>query len=63
VPMSDRPKRTGSRNIRISDEVWEAAQARAALEGTTLSALIRKWIAEYAGLDPGKGLIGGRRKR
>jgi predicted HicB family RNase H-like nuclease len=59
--MSDQKKRTGSRNIRISDEVWEAAQARAALEGTTLSALIRQWVADYAGLDPGKTLVGGRK--
>lgn len=60
--MADEKKRTGSRNIRISDEVWEAGQAKAALENTNLSALIRQWVADYAGLDPDKALIGGRRR-
>lgn len=56
-------RRTTLRNVRVSDEVWEAASARASLEGVTLSEKIREWLAEYGGVDPDKGLVGGRKPK
>lgn len=42
---------TPMRYIRINDEAWSKAQARAAREGVTLSSLIRRWVEDY-GSDP-----------
>lgn len=35
-------------NIRIDDEPWARAVARAASEGANLSTLMRQWIEDYA---------------
>lgn len=35
------------RNVRIDDDTWNAALARAQDEGTTLSALMRTWLSDY----------------
>ena len=35
------------RNIRIPDDLWEAAVAKAREEGTTISHLIRVWVERY----------------
>lgn len=51
-------RRTSAKKIIVSDEVWTAAQAKASLEGTSVSALVRAWLAEYAGLDPSRGVHG-----
>jgi predicted HicB family RNase H-like nuclease len=36
------------RNIRVPDELWNAAQERAAREDVTLSQLIRRFLRAYA---------------
>ena len=36
-------------NIRVDDQLWDAAMARAADEDTKLSVLIRKWLENYVG--------------
>jgi hypothetical protein len=38
---------TPLRAVRIPDEVWHAAQARAAAEGTTVSAVILRALVRY----------------
>jgi hypothetical protein len=35
------------KNVRIDNGQWAAAQERAALDGTTISSLIRQWVADY----------------
>lgn len=35
------------RNVRIDEETWTAALARAQDEGTNLSALMRVWLSDY----------------
>jgi hypothetical protein len=54
--MADKPTYRGTRlrNIRIDDELWAAAQARAEAEGTTLSAVIRDRLVRYAAAPPKK---------
>lgn len=39
---------TPLRAIRIDDEVWRPAKDRAESAGTSMSALIREWTANYA---------------
>jgi hypothetical protein len=41
---------TPRRNLRVPDDVWDAAKAKAAAEGTTVSAVIVAALREYAGL-------------
>lgn len=36
------------RNVRVEDELWDRAMSRAAEEGTTISALMRSWLEDYA---------------
>lgn len=40
---------TKARFIRIADETWELAQARAEQEGTNVSAVVRRFLENYAG--------------
>lgn len=42
---------TPMRFVRIDDETWHRAQARAHREGVTMSAMIRSWVAVYADED------------
>ena len=42
---------TPMRYVRIDDEAWSKAKARATREGVTLSSLIRGWVIDY-GSDP-----------
>ena len=39
--------KTPLRAIRVDDELWEAAQAKAAKEGDSLSAIIRDALRAY----------------
>lgn len=41
--------RTPMRNFRVHDEVWHAAKARAAAEGTTVTAVIVAALEAYSG--------------
>jgi hypothetical protein len=45
--MSARPLRS----VRVESTAWDAAAARAAREGTTVSAVIRAALWAYAGPD------------
>lgn len=38
---------TKIRTVRVSDELWNKAQAQAIRDGTDLSALIRAWLNAY----------------
>ena len=38
---------TPQRAIRVPDELWAAASARAKSEDITLSQLIRRWLSDY----------------
>lgn len=40
-------KGTQQRQVRISDDLWTRAQAKAAEEGTTASEVIRRLLAEW----------------
>lgn len=42
-PRLDNP----ARPVRIEDGLWSAAKAKAAAEGTTVSAVIREALREY----------------
>jgi hypothetical protein len=44
--MPDQPK-TPQRTIRIDDELWAAARAKAVMEGTNVSAIVRAAVIEY----------------
>ena len=43
------------RNIRIEDEVWQAAKAKAAAEGRDVSSVVREWMARWVKTPPRKG--------
>lgn len=45
--MPNQPK-TPARSVRIADDIWKAAQARAAAEGTTVTAVIVAAVRRYA---------------
>lgn len=40
---------TPMRTIRISDELWKAAQAKAGTENTTVSDAIRRFLEDWTG--------------
>jgi hypothetical protein len=40
--------KTPIRNVRVAEETWTAALARAKREGTTLSAVIVEFLEQYA---------------
>jgi hypothetical protein len=42
---------TEIRTVRVPDELWDRALARARTDNTTLSRLIRGWLADYASAD------------
>lgn len=42
--------RTPGRNVRVHDDVWAAAQAKAADEGTTVTAIVVAALEQYAGV-------------
>jgi hypothetical protein len=48
--MSPNQRKAGAKqhNIWIDNEVWAAAQAKAAGEGTNVSALLRDFLEQYA---------------
>lgn len=46
--VSPNQPRTPMRSFRVSDEVWEAAQAKAADEGRTVSEVLRELLEQYA---------------
>ena len=37
------------REIRIGDDLWEAAKAKTHAEGTTVSELVRNFLIDYVG--------------
>lgn len=43
--------RTPIRTIRIADEVWIPAQAKAKREGRNVSEVVREFLTDYAGED------------
>lgn len=47
------PRGTKLRNIRIPDELWDAARAKAASEGSDVSAVVREFLTEYVMPPPG----------
>ena len=46
--MSPNQPRTPSRNVRVSDDLWDAAKVRASERGENLSEKIREFLTEYA---------------
>jgi NRPS condensation-like uncharacterized protein len=51
---------TKVRAVRVSDDVWEAALARAAENGETVADVVRAALIEYAGLKDTTGVVGRR---
>ncbi len=49
--MPNQPK-TPTRNVRIPDDTWRAAQAIAAAEGVVVSDVVRQALAEYVAVVP-----------
>ena len=49
--MPNQPK-TPQRTVRVPDEVWDAAKAKATKRGDNLSDVIRRALQQYAGLNP-----------
>lgn len=47
--MSDGYERVPHRTVRVPDDEWEAAKAKAAEKGETLSEVIRRALRRYAG--------------
>lgn len=46
--MPNAPK-TPSRNVRVSDNLWQAAQVKAAQNGETVSGVVRRALERYIG--------------
>lgn len=42
---------TKKREIRLSDQLWEAAIAKAHADGVTVSGLVRRWLTDYVSDD------------
>lgn len=55
--MTPNQPKTTSRNIRVPDERWERAKARAAAEGTTVSSVVNAFLEEW-GSEPHGGDVG-----
>lgn len=55
--MPNDPK-TPPRTMRISDDVWEPAKARAASEGVATSTVVRRALIDYLGLKDVRGVEG-----
>lgn len=51
---------TKMRAVRVSDEVWQAAQEKAAANGETVADVVRAALIEYAGLEGTTGVVGRR---
>jgi len=47
-----REKHTPVRAVRVPDDVWKAAQDRAAAEGTTVSAAVLAFLKRYGKKAP-----------
>lgn len=45
--MTDRPKPIPHRTVRVPDDLWRAAQAKAAERGDNLSEVIRQALTRY----------------
>lgn len=45
--MSVQTKGTPIRTVRIAEDLWQAAHAKAAREGTDLSAIMRQALMDY----------------
>lgn len=41
------PRGTRLRNIRVEDELWDAAKAKAATEGRNLSEVLREFLERW----------------
>ena len=65
-PMSKPDTRKGDRSatkvraVRVSDDVWEAALAKAAENGETVADVVRAALIDYAGLKDATGVVGRR---
>lgn len=46
--------KTPVRNLRVPDELWEPALAKAQAEGTTLTEVIKKYLTRYVA-TPARG--------
>ncbi|WP_298746936.1 hypothetical protein [uncultured Serinicoccus sp.] len=57
--MGDRSA-TKVRSVRVSDDVWEAALAKAAENGETVAEAVRAALIEYVGLEGTTGVVGRR---
>jgi len=49
-PNQPRPG-TSRHNFRLADTLWQAASAKAAAEGTNVSALVREFLEQYVTED------------
>ena len=49
--MSPNKPKTPLRNVRVDDELWEAAKATAEERDETVSEVVRRSLADYAELD------------
>lgn len=49
---------TKVRAVRVSDDVWEAAQRKATENGESVSDVIRRALVDYAGLTETTGIVG-----
>lgn len=47
VPSRAKPTHTPNRVVRVSDELWQAAQAKAAEKGETISEVVRRALERY----------------
>lgn len=48
-------KGTTARNVRVPDDVWEAAKTKAEEAGTNVSALVQEFLREYVTPPPPRG--------
>lgn len=60
APVPNQPKRRSPRNVRVPDELWEAAMTAAAGVGIKLAGVIRQALEEFV-KDP-RGWVDRHRK-
>ncbi len=55
-PVPNQPK-TPSRNVRVDDDLWEAAKKATVADKTTISDVVRDALRDYLAKRPKKGRV------
>lgn len=48
---------TTARNVRVPDDVWDAAKIRADIDGTTVSAVVLAFLRQWSAAEPPRDTV------